>query len=302
MFVGVDAGGSHIELGVALGAGRPPVIRLRGPGIQLAQGVDYAAELILGLLEQALDQLETPAEPTPSRPLLQAWVVGAAGAGREPVRAELQAALADPRLPAARVVTDGELALASAFVDEPGILIGAGTGSYALARGADGSLLRVGGWGPVLSDEGSGFWLATRALRRAARELDGRKPVGRLSAEVLRATGCADLDALVTWSLTASRPAVAGLAQRVVELAQAGEPAAVDLVDAAVDMLLALARALSRQLGVRPAPVALAGGLLTPSSGVRTALIRRLSASDWAHPVEPVVDPVLGALRLATGA
>ena len=48
--------------------------------------------------------------------------------------------------------------------------------------------------------------------------------------------------------------------------------------------------------------VALAGGLLTPSSGVRTALIRRLSASDWAHPVEPVVDPVLGALRLATGA
>ena len=65
---------------------------------------------------------------------------------------------------AVRVLPDLELAHAAAFAGGSGVLVLAGTGSVALAQGRDGKLRRAGGWGPLLGDEGSAFWIGKRAL------------------------------------------------------------------------------------------------------------------------------------------
>lgn len=63
------------------------------------------------------------------------------------------------------VLPDFEIAHMAAFGRGPGVVLAAGTGSVAFARGLDGKTKRAGGLGPLLGDEGSGFWLGREALR-----------------------------------------------------------------------------------------------------------------------------------------
>ena len=62
-------------------------------------------------------------------------------------------------------VSDVELAHAAAFGGGPGVLILAGTGSIAVAKDRQDRWQRAGGWGQLLGDEGSGFWIGRAALR-----------------------------------------------------------------------------------------------------------------------------------------
>jgi len=62
-------------------------------------------------------------------------------------------------------VSDVELAHAAAFGAGAGVLVVAGTGSIAVARDRQGHGRRTGGWGQLLGDEGSGFWIGRAALR-----------------------------------------------------------------------------------------------------------------------------------------
>lgn len=57
----------------------------------------------------------------------------------------------------------------------PAIVLVSGTGSIAFARGESGEIVRCGGWGHVLSDEGSGFHMGMKVIRAAANHIDGRQ-------------------------------------------------------------------------------------------------------------------------------
>ncbi|HET9130296.1 MAG TPA: BadF/BadG/BcrA/BcrD ATPase family protein, partial [Terriglobia bacterium] len=70
------------------------------------------------------------------------------------------------------VETDAFISYVGAIGLEPGILLIAGTGSIAIGRRADGSMIRVGGWGPIFGDEGSGFWIGREAVQAALRAHD----------------------------------------------------------------------------------------------------------------------------------
>jgi len=63
------------------------------------------------------------------------------------------------------ITNDALIALVAAVGHEPGIVIVCGTGSIAYGRNRDDIAGRAGGWGWVLGDEGSGYWIGRRALR-----------------------------------------------------------------------------------------------------------------------------------------
>ena len=115
-------------------------------------------------------------------------LLGLAGVGREPER---QRALMVGRqvFPKAhvQVVTDAELAYSAAFADgRHGILIIAGTGTIACYRTVVGhEFIRVGGWGPILGDEGGGAWIGREALRHCLTEWEGDE-LSPLQATILR--------------------------------------------------------------------------------------------------------------------
>jgi len=172
LVAGVDGGGTGTralildEEGTERGRGEGP------PGIVLGTNLEAAAERVADAVETAVaEALATvpvggsrdeeagsgAAGASPAPPLAH-LCAGLAGAGSEEARLAVRAALEGRSLArAVTITTDVAAALRDAFaVGEAGILLVSGTGSVAMGRGSDGEVVRVGGWGALLDDAGSG--------------------------------------------------------------------------------------------------------------------------------------------------
>jgi glucosamine kinase len=292
ILIGADVGGSKTAVGVSEGA--EVLARAEGPGAAVRPGRALAsAGMIAEVVRRALAAL--------GRLSGDVLLVGAAGAGRDPERSELEKALRGENL-AARVVvtTDVELALAGAFESGPGIVVSAGTGSIAVGRDARGARRRIGGYGWQMGDEGSGYAVGRAALGAVSRAQDGRSPRTALSDRVLSVTRSPDFDSLVRWAASAAPSELAALAPHVLEVAAEGDPLAQGIADYAARELSQLAICLLPLLAARaPIGVALTGGLLAQDRPLRRRVLALLGEDPGLRPVDTQVDAVLGALRLA---
>lgn len=73
------------------------------------------------------------------------------------------------------VTTDAMTALYGAFEGKEGIILISGTGSVLYGYSCENNfnkILRVGGWGRIVGDEGSGYWIGKRALNLVSKEYD----------------------------------------------------------------------------------------------------------------------------------
>jgi N-acetylglucosamine kinase-like BadF-type ATPase len=292
--IGVDVGGSKTAAGVSDGD-QVIIARADGPGAAIRPGRALAsAATVAEVVRQALARA--------GRLSGDILLVGAAGAGREPERDELRKALRSENV-AARVVvtTDIEIALAAAFGDGPGIVVSAGTGSVAVGRDRTGRQHRIGGYGWQMGDEGSGYAIGRAALGAVSRAADGRSPRTALTDRVLSATRSEDFDALVRWAAGASPAEVAALAPPVLETAGTGDVLAQGIADYAARELSQLAICLLPVMEIDPPiGVAITGGLLGADTPLRRRVLTRLTEEPGLQPIETPVDPVLGALRLAS--
>ncbi len=87
------------------------------------------------------------------------------------------------------VVNDALVALEAGAPGAPGVVIISGTGSISYGRNAQNEGARSGGWGHVLGDEGSGFWIGRAAIRAVLREADRRGPRTMLTPLLLQHFG-----------------------------------------------------------------------------------------------------------------
>lgn len=82
------------------------------------------------------------------------------------------------------ITTDAMTALYGAFEGSEGIILISGTGSV-LYGYSNGKITRVGGWGRIIGDEGSGYWIGKRALNLVMKEFDERKKNKSILSEQL---------------------------------------------------------------------------------------------------------------------
>jgi N-acetylglucosamine kinase-like BadF-type ATPase len=292
--VGVDAGGTRTTAVVADGGRR--LARAEGPAGAVRPGRAMAAAgTIAHVVRSALVQT--------GRVRADVLVVGASGVGRDDERQSLRDALRMEALADRLIVTtDIEIALVAAFGSGPGIVLLAGTGSFAVARGEDGSHRRQGGYGWRMGDEGSGYALGEAALRAVGQAQDGRGKATALTHALCRQTRSATFNDLVRWSVAATPTEVAGLAMSVLAIAEAGDSVAAGLVrDAAGSLARLVSGLLGDNAGRVPVPVALAGGLMAQPFW-RAAVCRALEGIPGAAPVDAPVEPVSGALDLGRAA
>ena len=79
------------------------------------------------------------------------------------------------------IESDSSFTLATAYPnDESGMLLIAGTGSVAIAKKRNGEIVKVGGWGRLLGDGGSGYWIGLQALKSFCRQIDEEDKSGKL--------------------------------------------------------------------------------------------------------------------------
>ncbi|RKQ35425.1 hypothetical protein C1C97_007575 [Kocuria tytonis] len=287
--MGLDIGGSHTR-GVLFRGGEP--VREARSGSANVQNV--SASEATRSLRSVLSELAAP----PGTPVL----AGAGGVDTPHDAAALadlirSAGHLDASTPV-RAVHDTRLILAAGG-HTAGIALIAGTGSVAWGVDASGREARAGGWGYLLGDEGSGYWIGREAVRRVLR-LSQQLPTARegeaLTRAVLEHAGVAEpTDLIGAFHDRPDRTHWAGLARAVCEFASSGDAAASELVAAAAEHLAELVLTVARALD-EPLPVVVGGGLTGSVVGAELAALLRqrgLTVSLLDR------EPVLGAPLLA---
>jgi len=294
--VGIDGGGTKTRAVLADEQG-DEIAEAVGPGSAVKpQEVKRSAEVIAAVVRDVLEQ----GEQRDTKP--RVVCVGVAGVGRESERQALWEALVAEQIADEVVVqTDLAIALDDAFGDGPGVLLIAGTGSSAYARGPTGATGRCGGWGPNIGDEGGGAWIGKRALSVVAAASDGREPETALTGAILTAAEVSESAELIRWAANATSATFASLAPVVLSVADNGDLRANSLVSLAVEELALHVRALARQFFTderASIPVAFTGGLLRKGSSLRKRLEHRLkTAVPGARVHTEDVDAARGAVR-----
>jgi N-acetylmuramic acid 6-phosphate etherase len=304
LVLGVDGGGSRCTavLAAADPAGCHELGRGEGgPANAHAAGFETAAASVAAAIEEAFAVAGIPSTP------LAAACLGLAGAGSETVASRWLTWARDRGLAASiEVMPDGLPAFGGDGEPPWGVLVIAGTGSVVWGRRPDGSLERCGGRGPLVGDEGSGFWLATQGLRAVIRMADGWGDETALLADACRRFAVdevSDLPAALSAPAT-TRAAIAAFAADVVAAASAGDAVAGGILDEAATLLCQQAVTVGRRLGVTGGgyPLRLAGGLLCHAPAVRERLRDRLAAAGLPPAtVACVPDLAAAAARMAAG-
>ena len=257
-------------------------------------GVDESARVLSTLVRETLR-----GRSSVDHLAVCAGVAGAGRAGEQRALADrLRRTLAaDAASISVEVVHDARIALDAAFGSESGLVIIAGTGSVVLARTRAETTHRVGGWGHVLGDPGSGYAVGRAGLQAVAEAFDGGAKTA-LRPRVADEYGVDERAALIHW-VYQDEPALQEVAPLVIEASAAGDPVATDILASQVDKLIRQVEWLLDGTEDVAPRVAMLGGMLQNKHYVevlRRALADRIPG--WS--VEVLRDePVVGALRRA---
>ena len=296
--LGVDGGGSKTRAVVADGGGKILGEGLAGASNPLRVGVSEA----VGAIRDAVDR--ACAEAGVRRSDIVAAEVGLAGVRRADIRERMLAALAELGLGTVEVVTDADIALYGATSGKPGLVIIAGTGSVCCGVNARGRRACAGGWGPVVGDEGSGSWIARRALQSVAHATDGRGPKTALVEAACAYFNVAKAEDLSTavYAPNVTNSRIAGYAGRVVEAAKKRDVVAREIVEAAGRELARAAAAVIRKLRMERErfQVAYVGGVFAAGALILDPLIEELAGvAPRAQVAPPQLAPAEAAARMA---
>ncbi|MDD4263698.1 MAG: BadF/BadG/BcrA/BcrD ATPase family protein, partial [Firmicutes bacterium] len=240
--IGIDGGGTK-TLGVLINEkGQILGQKEAGPANFLTVGLDQAIKnieaVIYGLCKEhnlSLNDVKIG--------------MGLAGVGREKDKKILTEALSGRNFDSV-IETDAVAALMAATEGKDGIIVAAGTGSIAYGiRG--GKQVRVGGWGYLLGDEGSGYYIGKRAMMEACRSYDGRSKHSLLHEIVLDYFACINHDDFISfiYEQPPLRQQVADLTRKVADVANKKQDSlAIQILEDAASELAQLAITAAKRL------------------------------------------------------
>jgi N-acetylglucosamine kinase-like BadF-type ATPase len=295
--IGIDAGGTKTVCRLADQDGKV-LAEARGAGANLQNTGERHVETVL---QQLMTETIQQAGAWPAVVCL-----GMAGVDRVGDAAVVSGILA--RLaPTSEVVVvnDALIALEAGVPGGPGVVIIAGTGSIAYGRSRAGRAARAGGWGYLLGDEGSGYWLGRQSLRAVVRSADGRGPHTLLTARVLAHYGVSRPQELVReiYDGRFQPSTVAAIAPAVQLAADDGDEIALHLIDTGARELSLAARSVCDQLALSHGPVVLAGGMFRAVPRMRQRVVAHLTGRWPGMLVTSLTgEPADGAVSLALAA
>jgi N-acetylglucosamine kinase-like BadF-type ATPase len=282
--------------GTVLGSGRG------GPSdhFHIEGGVEKNRRAILGAIDDVLLATGSAAEQVVAAGL---GLTGAPAGSRAP---EVVVGIVRERLSPQEitVVPDYVTNLAGASGGEPGVVLIAGGGAIGYGVTEEGDEAIAGGYGFLLGDEGSAFDIGKRAIAAAARGADRRAEPTALQNVVEEHFEVERVRQLprVIYAAGFSRERISLLAPKVVRTAEAGDVAAVEIVQNAGEELARTALGVIRQLFTPGTGVSvyLTGGVFRADELLLGPFRARLQR-EWpeAEPREPRFPPAVGGLILA---
>ncbi len=288
--IGVDGGGTKTE-----------AIAYNLEGEEISRGYSGYANVLINVAEainnivDAIMQCQKPLEGE-----CVYIYLGLAGIESGAHVDTLEKALTDNFQTKCSIVNDARIAHAASLKGESGILVISGTGSICLGV-KDNQTKVTGGWGHLLGDEGSGYWIAIEAFKQITREEDSDIPLSSLSLALLEKLHAKEPNDIKSFIYSASKGEIAAYVPVVAEYAKYGSQVAAQILKTAGEQLGETTVRLSRKLQFQPGvKIALKGSILTHVTEVCEAFMNYVNEHiQGAQFVMEEVSAAKGAYYLA---
>lgn len=204
----------------------------------------------------------------------------------------------------AQVTGDEDNAFYGALAKEQGIVILSGTGSFATGVNRKKEKYTVGGWGPLLGDEGSGYYMGIKAIKAAINRYEGSDPDTVLFGEVLDCFGINDIDLLktVVYSKGLQTKKIASLSRAVLRGAETGDRVCMDIIRDSAEQLYRMAEIIIRKLKMTDTEydLCLTGGISSFGEYIYAPLRNRVNVKYKNIKVaKPQFNPGVGSLIMS---
>ncbi len=259
--IGLDGGGTKTKCVITDLSFTPLFTCQGGPSNFLIVGTQKVSETILSLILDSIKQLNIQPEDIAS------ILIGTTGAGRESDANKLKtdfiqyAYSKGYSFNSFNLDSDARIALEGAFSGGPGSLLIAGTGSVIFGKDKNNKIHRVGGFGRLIGDEGSGNTLGRRGLNYVAKEFDGRGAKTLLTEILKRDFGIADSSQLIT-EVYRNNFDAASFAPKVIDAAQSGDEIANRILEEESDELILHIKSIFNMLAEETLRLCLMGGTI----------------------------------------
>ncbi|WP_239631292.1 BadF/BadG/BcrA/BcrD ATPase family protein [Paenibacillus sp. H1-7] len=304
-FIGIDGGGTKTACMIGDECGTIGAV-CYGPSSSItSRPWDEVKRVLSDLIAQSLEQSRSELSQ------LEGIFLGMAGADRSEAKERLYAYMREllPERVTVTIHNDAVTVLTAGTWGEKGIVLISGTGSIACGYIPESDIyVRVGGWGYLLGDEGSGYDIGRQTLNAVMKQHDGRGKRTVLTERVLEHWSLPDPNRIIThvYGQPNVRTAIAEVSKLTVLAAQEGDEVADAIVTSAVEELAVLAASaaaglVERQPGLQAAemPLVLSGGLFQDNWFMNRLAGHELIRSNGFHVNRLTVPPVTGCYLLA---
>lgn len=176
------------------------------------------------------------------------------------------------------VMNDSEIALAAETKGKPGIIIISGTGSIGFGVNEYGEKWRVGGFGYLVGDEGSGYWVARKGIGAALQDFDHSGPKTILTEMLKEQFKLERLDKILDFIYNTNKSEIAKLATLVIQGCEQEDIVSKEILHKAAYYLSRMVKTLVKELKMEKQsyPVIYGGGFLTNSPGLCSTINDRI--------------------------
>lgn len=199
--------------------------------------------------------------------------LGLAGYGGVKDRKHVEKALFDRFHIPFKIVNDAQIAHAALLDGKDGVLTIAGTGSVSLGSNLN-RFVTTGGWGHLLGDEGSGYWISMEVFKKITREFDEDLPLSNLSRKLLNRLKLNEIDEIKRYIYHETKGEIASNVPFIVEEAVMGDLFAKEVLERAGQLLANITLQAIKKSSLHSSPrVAIKGSILQQVSFVQNAFV-----------------------------
>lgn len=293
-FLGVDGGGTKTIAYLFDEEGNLIFKNTSGPTNILENGEEVLRKNLKELLSPVLKEISP-------KDIKSCFGLPAVGEFREDVKILKEIISDDLKMEPDIIVNDVVIGWAGGNLARDGIHVVAGTGTITYGRRGK-KEVRVSGWGSIIGDEGSAYYIGYRTLNEVSRELDGRKrktELTKLLFEKLNLKNHLDFIEFIYDPQKDRRSNIASVAKITYEIAKMGDKKALKILkDSAKELALTVITA-NKFLKIKnPVTVTYSGSVLEKNHIVKEEFINILEKEGYKIE-SPKLSPVLGAVLLA---
>jgi N-acetylglucosamine kinase-like BadF-type ATPase len=298
-FIGMDGGGTKTALKLADENGNIVLTMEGGPCNINSMGKEAVGKMLKELVNDTLKEANLSMED------IKVLCIGTAGVDRPSDKAIMEELIRSTGFGGKTIITnDAVTALYGGVGGAEGIILISGTGSICYGRNSEGETKRSGGWGHLIGDEGSGYYIGINAINRIARAHDGIEEKTIMSDLILEHLKLQNASGLIDYVYRsgAGKSEIASLARLVDEAYKQGDSAAEEiLLKAAFELFLASKAVIdSLKLGGKKATLAVNGSVIEKNECVSSEFKRLMKRN---YPLVEVVnmknDAAYGAVLMA---